>query len=128
MVNKFLQMNIEEVTAYCLSKKAVSHGFPFGGDTLVFKVMNKMFALTGLESIPSRINLKCDPDRALALREEYPEDVFPGYHMNKNLWNTVIIEGVLSNKQVKEMIDHSYDLVVASFTKKMSIDYEQFDE
>lgn len=121
-------MNIEELTAYCLSKKAVSHGFPFGPDTLVFKVMDKMFALSGLENFPCKVNLKCDPDKAIELREEYPEDVLPGYHMNKKLWNTVVTEGSLSSNQLKAMIDHSYDLVVASFTKKVKEEYNSFDE
>lgn len=104
-------MNIEELRDYVLQKPSVTEGFPFGEDTLVFKVKDKMFLLTGLESDPLQFNVKCDPDKAIELREEYPESVLPGYHMNKKHWNTVIVDGVLSRKQLKEMIDHSYALV-----------------
>lgn len=109
-------MNIEEFTVYCLNKKGVEESFPFGGDTLVFKVMGKIFALTGLESTPCTVNLKCTPDWAITLREEY-EDIIPGYHMNKVHWNTVNIEGALDENLVKKLIDHSYDLVVGSLKK-----------
>jgi predicted DNA-binding protein (MmcQ/YjbR family) len=111
-------MNIEDITSYCLAKKGVTHGFPFGGDTLVFKVMDKLFLLTGLDAIPARINLKCDPDYAISLREEH-EEITPGYHMSKVHWNTVVLEGSLSDAFVLKLIDHSYDLVVQSFTKKI---------
>ena len=110
-------MNIETFTEYCFSKKGVSESFPFGGDTLVFKVVGKMFALTGLETIPAAANLKCDPERAITLRESY-EDVQPGYHMNKAHWNTVQLEGSLEDSLIKKLIDHSYDLVVQSLPKK----------
>ena len=78
-------MNIEEIREYCLAKPGVTEGFPFGEDVLVFKVMNKMFALTGLEGDPPYVNLKCDPERAINLREPY-EDIRPGYYMNKVIW------------------------------------------
>jgi predicted DNA-binding protein (MmcQ/YjbR family) len=104
-------MNIEELRDYVLQKPSVTEGFPFGEDTLVFKVKEKIFLLTGLESNPLQFNVKCNPDKAIELREEYPESVLPGYHMNKKHWNTVIVDGVLSRKQLKEMIDHSYALV-----------------
>ena len=91
-------MNIEEFRQYCLSKKGVTEEFPFGPDTLVFKVMGKMFALTNLDGDFS-INLKCDPDLAIDLREQYPA-VLPGYHMNKKHWNTIAIDGSLSNKLI----------------------------
>jgi predicted DNA-binding protein (MmcQ/YjbR family) len=104
-------MNIEELRDYILQKPSVTEGFPFGEDTLVFKVQEKIFLLTGLESNPLQFNVKCNPDKAIELREEYPESVLPGYHMNKKHWNTVIVDGVLSRKQLQEMIDHSYALV-----------------
>ena len=104
-------MDIEELRTYILQKPAVTEGFPFGEDTLVFKVNEKIFLLTGLDSSPLQFNVKCDPDKAIELREEYPDSVLPGYHMNKKHWNTVIVDGRLSKKQLKEMIDHSYDLV-----------------
>ena len=104
-------MNIEELRDYVLQKPSVTEGFPFGEDTLVFKVQGKIFLLTGLESNPLQFNVKCNPDKAIELREEYPESVLPGYHMNKKHWNTVIVDGVLSRKQLQEMIDHSYALV-----------------
>jgi predicted DNA-binding protein (MmcQ/YjbR family) len=104
-------MDIEELRTYILQKPAVTEGFPFGEDTLVFKVNEKIFLLTGLDSSPLQFNVKCDPDKAIELREEYPDSVLPGYHMNKKHWNTVIVDGRLSKKQLKEMIDHSYELV-----------------
>lgn len=104
-------MNIEELRDYVLQKPSVTEGFPFGEDTLVFKIKDKIFLLTGLESDPLQFNVKCDPDKAIELREEYPGSVLPGYHMNKKHWNTIIVDGVLSKKQLKEMVDNSYNLV-----------------
>ena len=111
-------MNIEEFREYCLAKKYVTESFPFDEQTLVFKVANKMFALAGLEHKPSRVNLKCDPERSIELRDEYNE-IVEGYHMSKKHWNTVVIEGNLPNSFIKELIDHSYNLVVKSLTKKL---------
>jgi len=110
-------MDLEAFRKYCLSKKGVSEGFPFGEDTLVFKVMGKIFAITSFEQ-PLSVNLKCDPEKAVELRERY-EDVQPGYHMNKKHWNTVNFEGEISVRELKEMTDHSYELVVNSLTKKL---------
>jgi predicted DNA-binding protein (MmcQ/YjbR family) len=115
---KILQaMNIEAIRTYCLKKKGTEEAMPFGDDTLVFKVMGKMFALANLEGALN-LNLKCDPELALELRERYPA-VLPGYHMNKQHWNTIVMDGSVSGKQVCEWIDHSYDLVVSSLTKKL---------
>jgi predicted DNA-binding protein (MmcQ/YjbR family) len=110
-------LNIEAFRSYCLSKKGVTEEFPFGEDTLVFKVMGKMFALTDVELFES-INLKCDPEKAVQLREEYPA-VLPGYHMNKKHWNTVLMDEGLGERLIKEWIDKSYDLVVASLSKSL---------
>lgn len=110
-------MNIEVYRDYCLHKKGVTEGFPFDENVLVFKVMGKMFALTGIDQFAS-INLKCDPERAIELREEFPA-VTPGYHMSKKHWNTVLMDGSLSDDFVFELIDHSYDLVVKTLTKKL---------
>lgn len=110
-------MNIEEFREYCLSKKHVTECFPFDEVTLVFKVGEKMFALTGLEHQPATVNLKCNPERAIQLREEF-ENITAGYHMSKKHWNTVIIEGNISNSIIIDLIDHSYDLVVKGMTKK----------
>ncbi|MCF6181623.1 MmcQ/YjbR family DNA-binding protein [Lutibacter sp.] len=110
-------MNIEEFRAYCLAKKYVTESFPFDEKTLVFKVAGKLFALSGLEHHPAKVNLKCDPEKAIILREEY-EDIIAGFHMNKKHWNTITIESNLSNKLIKELIDHSYNLVVKSLPKK----------
>ena len=104
-------MNIETIREYILQKPAVTEGFPFGEDTLVFKVKEKIFFLAGLDSSPLQFNVKCDPDKAIQLRDEYPESVLPGYHMNKKHWNTIIVDGRLSAKQLKGMIDDSYELV-----------------
>ena len=112
-------MNIEEFREYCIVKKGVTESFPFGEQTLVFKVMDKIFALAGLDNHPATANLKCDPERAIELREEYDGLIIPGYHMNKKHWNTVEIEGNLPSKLLLELIDHSYDLVAKSLTKKL---------
>jgi predicted DNA-binding protein (MmcQ/YjbR family) len=104
-------MNIETIREYILQKPFVTEGFPFGEDTLVFKVNEKIFFLAGLDSSPLQFNVKCDPDKAIELREEYPESVLPGFHMNKKHWNTIIVDGRLTVKQLKEMIDDSYALV-----------------
>lgn len=112
-------MNIEEFRTYCLSKKAATESFPFDKTTLVFKVMNKMFALTGLEHQPAKVNLKCDPERSVSLREEFYGLINPGFHMSKLHWNTVEIEKNLPNDLIIELIDHSYDLVVNGLTKKL---------
>lgn len=111
-------MNIETLREYCLSKKAATEGFPFGEDTLVFKVMDKIFLLVSLSSNPLQFNAKCDPGKAIELREEY-DAVKPGYHMNKTHWNTVIIDGSISIALIKEMIDDSYNLIVQSLPKKL---------
>ncbi len=116
-------MDIETFREYCLSKKGVTEGFPFDKSTLVFKVMGKMFALTGLEKTPFSVNLKCDPDRALELREYHPE-VTPGYHMNKKHWNTVNFSESLSTNLKQELIDHSYDLIVNGLTKRLKQELE----
>lgn len=112
-------MNIEHFRNYCLAKKGVTESFPFDEKTLVFKVMGKMFALCGLEHVPTRVNLKCDPDRSVALRGAYDGSILPGYHMSKLHWNTVLIEDQLPPALVTELIDHSYDLVVSKLTKKL---------
>ncbi len=110
-------MNIEEFREFCLRKPFVTEEFPFGPETLVFKVAGKMFALTGLDEINFKVNLKCDPDYAEQLRESYME-VQPGYHMSKKHWNTVDFEGTLSDEFLSELVEHSYKLVVESLTKK----------
>ena len=109
-------MNIEQIREYCLRKKGVTEEFPFDEETLVFKVMSKIFILASLDSIPLQINLKCDPGKVVELREEY-EAVQPGYHMNKKHWNTIIIDGSIPNKKILEWIDHSYNLVVKGLRK-----------
>ncbi len=111
-------MNIEALRTYCLAKKGVEETFPFGEDTLVFKVGGKMFLLTSLSQTPLQFNAKCDPDRAVELREEY-EAIIPGYHMNKQHWNTVIIDGTIPARLLNRMIDESYDLIVQSLPKKI---------
>jgi predicted DNA-binding protein (MmcQ/YjbR family) len=109
-------MNIETVRDYCISKPFVTEEFPFNETTLVFKVKDKMFALTSLEGDFS-MNLKCDPENAIALREEYSA-VQPGFHMNKKHWNTVAIDGTISQNLILQWVDESYGLVVATLPKK----------
>lgn len=111
-------MDIESCREYCLSHKGVTEELPFGPDTLVFKVMGKMFALIGLDSVPLNINLKCDPDRAIELREEHDGLITGAYHMNKVHWNSVQAEA-LHPALLKELIDHSYTLVVKGLPKKL---------
>lgn len=110
-------MYIDEFRDYCIAKPGVTEEAPFGPDTLVMKVMGKMFALTGLDKYEF-INLKCDPERSAELRERY-EGIRPGWHMNKLHWNSVFVDGSISDNMIKELIDHSYDIVVASLTKKL---------
>ncbi len=118
-------MDLAEFREYCLGKTGASESTPFGEDTLVFKVGGKMFALASLDAVPASANLKCDPDRALELRDRYDE-VRAGYHMNKKHWNTVEIEGRIPARELREMIDDSYVLVVrslpASARKQLGID------
>ena len=111
-------MNIETLRQYCLIKKAVEEGLPFGPGTLVFKVGGKMFLLAALDAVPLQFNAKCEPDNAVLLREQYP-CVQPGYHMNKQHWNTVIVDGSVSDKLLRQWIDDSYNLVVESLPKKL---------
>ncbi len=111
-------MNIESFREYCLSKKGVEETFPFDEVTLVFKVMGKVFAITGLDDDEFRVNLKCDPERAILLREEHPDHIKAGWHMNKKHWNTVSFETGLDTALLMELTDHSYDLVVQKLTKK----------
>jgi predicted DNA-binding protein (MmcQ/YjbR family) len=111
-------MNPESLREYCLSKKGVTEDFPFGETTLVFRVKEKIFLLFALNGDPLQFNAKCDPVRAIELREEYTA-IKPGYHMNKKHWNTVIIDGSIPSALIKEMIDDSYGLIVQSLPKKV---------
>lgn len=110
-------MNIENLRIYCVSKEYVTESFPFDESTLVFKVADKMFALTSLVKLPHTMNVKCDPEIAIELRERYSA-VKAGYHMNKKHWNTIVLQGDMSTVELKKWIDHSYDLVIKSLTKK----------
>jgi predicted DNA-binding protein (MmcQ/YjbR family) len=110
-------MNIEEFREYCIKKPGVTEEFPFDENTLVFKVMGKMFALTDLAG-EFCLNLKCDPERALELREQHPA-IQPGYHMNKAHWNTIEMDGSLNQKLILELIDHSYQLVIDKLPGKL---------
>lgn len=110
-------MDIESFRSYCLSKKMVSESLPFGDDTLVFKVLDRVFALADITLFES-INLKCDPEQAIMLREQYPA-VQPGYHMNKRHWNTVLMDGSVPDRILQQWIDDSYRLVVDKMPKKI---------
>jgi predicted DNA-binding protein (MmcQ/YjbR family) len=109
-------MDLAQFREYCLSKPCASETTPFGPDVLVFKVSGKMFALAALDEVSTTVNLKCDPDLALELRDRY-EQVTPGYHMNKKHWNTVEIEGGIPDPELLKMINHSYDLVTKALQK-----------
>jgi len=111
-------MHIEELRAYCLSKQQATESLPFGPDTLVFKVGEKIFLLVGLDQIDDlKFNVKCDPEYAITLREQFEYTVLPGYHMNKKHWNTVYCNRQLDDDRLKQLIDHSYDLVFRSLPK-----------
>jgi predicted DNA-binding protein (MmcQ/YjbR family) len=109
-------LDLENFREYCLRKPHAIEDTPFGDDVLVFKVGGKMFALAGLDAVPATVNLKCDPDLALELRDRY-EQVRPGYHMNKKHWNRVEIDSGLPDTELRRMIDHSYELVVQNLPK-----------
>lgn len=111
-------MNIEQFREYCLNKKMVTESFPFDKVTLVFKVAGKIFTIAPLERLPPQVNLKCDPERAIELREEYDGVIIPGYHMNKEHWNTVLIEQLPEN-MIKGLVDDSYDLIVKGLPKNL---------
>ncbi len=111
-------MNIEDFRDFALSFPGTSEGFPFGETALVFKVMGKMFALAAMDSSPLRVNLKCDPEKALDLRERY-DAVIPGYHMSKKHWNTVIFNGEVDDHQLRDWIKESYLLVVNTLPAKL---------
>ena len=119
-------MDILDFRNYCMKLKGVEETLPFDEDTLVFKVMGKMFALTSISKF-ERINLKCDPELAIELREQY-EAVQPGYHMSKKHWNSVYINGSIPDHLVKKWVVNSYDLVISRFTKKMKLEYDSLDE
>lgn len=116
-------MNIESFYEYCMAKPWTTASFPFGEDVLVFKVMNKMYALTDVEKFDG-INLKCNPERAVELRAAY-EEIKPGYHMNKTHWNTVVPNGKVKDDLLKELIDHSYELVISSVPAKKQEDFKK---
>jgi predicted DNA-binding protein (MmcQ/YjbR family) len=110
-------MDLPDVIALCLSLPAAEETTPFGPEALVYKVCGKMFAVTVPEDFPARINLKCDPQRAVELRDEY-KGIKPGWHMNKKHWNTVMLDGSVPPKLVRELVEHSYQLVVEALPKK----------
>ena len=109
-------MDLPDAIARCLAKPGAEETIPFGPDVLVYKVGGKMFALTNPDEFPPRVNLKCDPERAIELRDEF-KGVIPGYHMNKKHWNTVTLDGSIPAELIAGWIDHSYDRVVASLPK-----------
>ena len=117
-------MNVEEIRQICIAKKGVTEGFPFDELTLVLKVGGKMFALLNLDKNPS-VNLKCDPERAIDLRERY-DAILPGYHMNKQHWNTVMLDGSVPKNLLLEMIDHSYNLVFKSLSRNVRLEVDEF--
>jgi predicted DNA-binding protein (MmcQ/YjbR family) len=104
-------MDIEFLRDYVLGKPSVTEGFPFGDTVIVYKVNAKIFLLLPLDTQPMQFNVKCDPEKAIELRERYPEAVLPGFHMNKKHWNTVIADGTVSKNLLLQMVDDSYDLV-----------------
>ena len=122
-------MNLETYYEYCLSKKGATEHFPFDEDTLVFKVGGKIFALSSLsqwEKGRPSMNLKCDPERAEELRAEY-DDIRPGFHMSKKHWNTIAVNAAVPDSLIKELIDHSYELVFKSLTKKMQSEIQELE-
>lgn len=121
-------MNIESFREFCMQLNGVAESQPFGPDTLVYKVGGKIFALAGLDDTECSVNLKCDPERAIEFREEFPDDIMPGYHMNKKHWNTIYFERGLKDDFLKNMIHHSYDLVVSALPLKIKKELQQSNE
>jgi len=119
-------MNIETFRDYCLGKKGTEETFPFDESVLVFKVMGKMYALIGLDRLPHQANLKADPEWSEELRENHHQ-IIPGWHMNKKHWNTVFLEDGLDDALIREMINHSYDLVVSKLTKKLKAELAELE-
>ncbi len=117
-------MNIEELREYCLAKPFAEESFPFGNETLVFKVMGKVFLLSSISNQPLTFNAKCNPEEAIELRSKYA-CVQPGYHMNKQHWNTIVCDNSVSKKILKQWIDNSYKLIVASLPKKIREEFEK---
>jgi predicted DNA-binding protein (MmcQ/YjbR family) len=118
-------MNIEDFRSYCLSLKGAEESLPFDDEILVFKVGGKIFSLTGI-SLFASVNLKCDPEKAMELREQYPA-VIPGYHMNKKHWNTILMDGSIFDRLLKEWIKDSYELIVSSLPKKIKQELDELD-
>ena len=118
-------MDIESIRQYCLSKKATTEGFPFDDNTLVFKVAGKIYLATNLNALPLRITLKCDPEKAIDLRERY-ESIIPGYHSNKKHWNTMALNGEIPKNIIHKLINHSYDLVIKKLPKKVKEQHSLF--
>jgi len=121
------EMKLEPIRAYLLKNKGTTEDQPFGPDALVFKVMGKMYALVAWEETPLRITLKCNPDDALALRDQY-KAVQPGYYMNKRHWNTVTLDGSIPDAEIQEMVDDSYALVVKGLKKSLRQELETQQE
>ncbi len=119
-------MDLLDAISHILSKNGCEETTPFGPEVLVYKVGGKVFALTNPDQFPARINLKCDPERAVELRAEY-ESILPGYHMNKRHWNTLVLDGSVPASMVRGLIDHSYDLVVSLLPKARRQDYNGID-
>lgn len=115
-------MDLDTLRNYCLNLKGTSEGFPFDANTLVFKVAGKMFALLDVDDFNS-VNLKCDPERAIELREKF-SGILPGYHMNKKHWNTVLLRNDVSDQLLLELVEHSYELVFKSLPKKTQHEYQ----
>lgn len=116
-------MDVDEARAYLLTKPEAIEDYPFGPEVMVFKLRDKMFATLGNRNQQAEINLKCDPNEALMLRDVF-ESVAPAYHMNKRHWNTVILDGSISAGEIERMIDHSYRLVVQGMRKSVRTSLE----
>lgn len=111
-------MDLESFRSFCLAHPATTEDTPFGENVLVWRIGGKLFALTDVNRFPAAVNLKCDPERAVELRERY-EGVLPGYHQNKRHWNTVLLDGSVPDAEIRAMIDHSYEIVRASLPKSV---------
>lgn len=111
-------MDLTEIRNYCMKKSGSTEDFPFDFDVLAIRVSGKIYLLTDIKTAPLKINLKCDPDNALYLREKYKDKILPGHHMNKKHWNTVIIDGSIPENEIYKMIDESYSLVYKGLNRK----------
>lgn len=124
MTEKKLKLDSKDLFLYCLTKLGAIEDYPFGPDVIVIKVASKMFALISRRNGQDNLSLKCDPVYSEVLRQQYPS-IIPGYHLNKRHWNTLVLDGSISEREIRGLIDHSYELVYKSLPRKKRTEYQE---